>query len=49
MKVRLTGAKREVLAAVEELQAVFAVVVVSRPFPCRGDCRLVRVYVEVQV
>lgn len=48
MKVRVMGPAEQVDRFVAELRDLFDLVEVSRPYPCRGDSQLVRVYVEVR-
>ncbi len=49
MKIRLVGTLEECLDAQEQLNRVFEIVEISRPYPSRGPSRLVRVYVEVRL
>ena len=49
MKARLMGTADETNRFVAELRARFDVVEMSKPYPCRGDIQVVRVYVEVRV
>lgn len=48
MKIRVMGLPVEVDAAVSALRAAVDVVSVSSAYPCRGDSREVRVYVEAR-
>lgn len=49
MKIRLVGTLEECLDAQEQLNKVFEIVEISRPYPSRGPSRLVRVYIEVRL
>jgi hypothetical protein len=51
MKIRLSGLPAEVGRAVNALSDADAldVIEVSSPYPNRGDSRIVRVYIEVQL
>jgi len=46
MKIRLMGLPADVDQAVAALRTALDVVSVSAPYPCRGDSREVRRYVE---
>jgi hypothetical protein len=49
VKVRLHGTRAEVAEATHRLLQVLDVVSVSEPYPNRGNCLLVRVYLEVRL
>jgi hypothetical protein len=49
VKIRLVGTLEECLDAQEQLNRVFEIVELSRPYASRGPSRLVRVYVEVRL
>ena len=51
MKIRLWGLPAEVEQAVSILTDAYAldVIEVSRPYPNRGDSRIVRVYIQAQL
>jgi hypothetical protein len=49
VKIRLVGTLEECLDAQERLTRVFEIVEISRPYPSRGQSRLVRVYVELRL
>lgn len=49
MKIRLMGTPEEVEKVVATLKLAFSVRSVSEPYANRGDSKLVRVYVEIDV
>lgn len=48
VRVRVIGLPDEVTAAVTRLGAVFGLVETSKPLPCRGTSRNVRIYLKVR-
>ncbi|MGW3351720.1 hypothetical protein ACWDA3_51210 [Nonomuraea rubra] len=48
MKIRLTGLPEEIEQVTTRLRDVLDVLEVSAPYPCRGESRQVRVYLEVR-
>ncbi|MFI0451196.1 hypothetical protein [Actinomadura sp. 6N118] len=49
MKIRLTGLPAEVQDAADRIAAVMAVLETSRPYPRRGDSRMVSLYLEAEL
>ncbi|KAB2347245.1 hypothetical protein [Actinomadura rudentiformis] len=49
VKIRLTGLPAEVQDAADRIAAVVAVLETSRPYPRRGNSRLVSLYLEADV
>jgi hypothetical protein len=49
VKIRLTGLSAEVQAAADRIAAVVAVLEISKPYPRRGNSRLVSLYLEADL
>lgn len=47
IKLRIEGLPNEVEAMIENLKNYYNVIEVSKPYPNRGESKLVRVYVTV--
>ena len=49
MKIRIMGLPAEVTPALQAIHETLDVIQVDGPYPNRGDSRMVRVYIEVQL
>ena len=49
VKIRLTGLPAEVQAAADRISRVVGVLETSRPYPRRGNSRLVSLYLDVDL
>ncbi|MEU7743360.1 hypothetical protein [Nonomuraea sp. NPDC049158] len=49
MKIRITGLPDEVDHAATEIARVLTVIETSTPYPCRGNSRQVRLYLEARL